>query len=94
MTSEPLRPVRSVSCFILTKPVDRSIETIIASIRGMPVRPLAREDRPASATGWISVVPDARLVAELDGLVTLGGDRTMLGGMRLVIDRPVPVLGV
>jgi hypothetical protein len=30
----------------------------------------------------------------VDGLVTLGGDGTMPGGMRLVIDRPVPVLGV
>ena len=27
-------------------------------------------------------------------MVALGGDGTMLGAMRLVIDRPVPVLGV
>ena len=26
--------------------------------------------------------------------MALGGDGTMLGAMRLVIDRPVPVLGV
>src|SRR4029077_17000157 len=45
-------------------------------------------------TAEVSVVPDARFVAELDGLDTLGGDGTLLRGMRLVIDRPVPVLGV
>src|SRR6185312_88748 len=93
MTSEP--PVSAVGLVLHpTKPVDRSIETIIASIRGMPVRLLAREVDRHRIPAEVSVVPDARFVAELDGLVTLGGDGTMLGGMRLVIDRPVPVLGV
>src|SRR5262249_48591744 len=77
-----------------TKPVDRSIETIIAAARGMPVRLLAREIDRHRVPVEVSVVPDAQFVAELDGLVTLGGDGTMLGGMRLVIDRPVPVLWV
>jgi NAD+ kinase len=60
----------------------------------MPVRLLAREVDRQRVPAEVSVVPDAQFVAELDGLVTLGGDGTMLGGMRLVIDRPVPVLGV
>src|SRR5215510_6071679 len=77
-----------------TKPVDRSIETIIASARGMPVQLLAREVDRHRVPAEVSVVPDAQFAAELDGLLTLGGDGTMLGGMRLVIDRPVPVLGV
>src|SRR5215831_13179664 len=77
-----------------TKPADRSIETIIGSARGMPVRLLAREIDWHRVPAEVSVVPDAQFVAELDGLVTLGGDGTMLGGMRLVIHRPVPVLGV
>ena len=42
----------------------------------------------------VDIVPDAEFVAEVDGVVALGGDGTMLGAMRLVIDRPVPVLGV
>jgi NAD+ kinase len=93
MTPEP--PASAVGLVLHpTKPVDRSIETIIASIRGMPVRLLAREIDRHRIPAEVSVVPDARFVAELDGLVTLGGDGTMLGGMRLVIDRPVPVLGV
>jgi NAD+ kinase len=34
------------------------------------------------------------LAAEVDALVSLGGDGTMLGALRLVAQRPVPVLGV
>jgi NAD+ kinase len=34
------------------------------------------------------------LAATTDGLIALGGDGTLLGAMRLVADRPVPVLGV
>src|SRR6185437_7484585 len=93
MTSEP--PASAIGLVLHpTKPVDRSIETIIASIRGMPVRLLAREIDRHRIPAEVSVVPDARFVAELGGLVTLGGDGTMLGGMRLVIDRPVPVVVV
>jgi NAD kinase len=42
----------------------------------------------------VLVVPEARFVAEVDAIVSLGGDGTMLGAMRLAVDRPVPVLGV
>ena len=103
MTSEPPASAAPAATFSMgavglvlhpTKRVDRSIETIIASARGMPVRLLAREIDRRRVPAEVSVVPDAQFVAELDGLVTLGGDGTMLGGMRLVIDRPVPVLGV
>src|SRR5215467_2437503 len=103
MTSEPPASAATAATFSMgavglvlhpTKPVDRSIETIIAAARGMPVRLLAREIDRHRVPVEVSVVPDAQFVAELDGLVTLGGDGTMLGGMRLVIDRPVPVLGV
>ena len=103
MTSEPPASAAPAATFSMgavglvlhpTKPVDRSIETIIEAARGMPVRLLAREIDRHRLPAEVSVVPDAQFVAELDGLVTLGGDGTMLGGMRLVIDRPVPVLGV
>jgi hypothetical protein len=103
MTSEPPASAATAATFSMgavglvlhpAKPVDRSIETIIAAARGMPVRLLAREIDRHRVPVEVSIVPDAQFVAELDGLVTLGGDGTMLGGMRLVIDRPVPVLGV
>src|ERR1044071_697534 len=77
-----------------TKPVDRSIDTILASGHGHPVRVLARETDRRRVPAEGDIVPDAEFAAEVDGVIALGGDGTMLGAMRLVIDRPVPVLGV
>jgi NAD+ kinase len=39
-------------------------------------------------------VPDAAFASRVDAIVSLGGDGTMLGAMRLAVSRPVPVLGV
>jgi NAD+ kinase len=39
-------------------------------------------------------VGEAELVEQADALVSLGGDGTMLGALRLVAERPVPILGV
>jgi len=53
--------------------------------------------RPADAARWdgdVSVVTDAELTERADAVLALGGDGTMLGALRLVARRPVPVLGV
>jgi NAD+ kinase len=53
--------------------------------------------RPADAARWdgaVTVVSDAELAERADAVVSLGGDGTMLGALRLVARRPVPVLGV
>ena len=42
----------------------------------------------------IEPVSEAQLVDEAEALISLGGDGTMLGALRLVAHRPVPVLGV
>jgi NAD+ kinase len=77
-----------------TKPVGESIATITTWARGHGSDVLARErDRPRVPDD-VEVVSDADFVARVGGVVALGGDGTMLGAMRLVIDRPVPVLGV
>jgi NAD+ kinase len=39
-------------------------------------------------------VSRAELVSDVDSVISLGGDGTMLGALRLVAQRPVPVLGV
>ena len=39
-------------------------------------------------------VSEAVLAAEADALISLGGDGTMLGALRLAARRPVPILGV
>jgi NAD+ kinase len=77
-----------------TKVVDDSIAAITAWARGHDSVVLAREQDRHRVPADVEVVPDAEFVARIGGVVALGGDGTMLGAMRLVIDRPVPVLGV
>ena len=53
--------------------------------------------RAADAARWdggAMAVSDAELAERADAVVSLGGDGTMLGALRLVARRPVPVLGV
>ncbi|GIF72601.1 NAD(+)/NADH kinase [Asanoa siamensis] len=77
-----------------TKAVDRSLTMIVDSARADDVRVLAREhDRPRMPAG-VDVVSDAEFRRQVDGVVALGGDGTMLGAMRLMVKRPVPILGV
>jgi NAD+ kinase len=42
----------------------------------------------------VEPVSAAQLINESEALIALGGDGTMLGALRLVAQRPVPVLGV
>jgi NAD+ kinase len=77
-----------------TNAVDRSIVTIIEWSGRHGGSVLVREADAARAPAGVEAVPDAEFLARVDGVVALGGDGTMLGAMRLVIDRPVPVLGV
>jgi NAD+ kinase len=42
----------------------------------------------------LEAVSEAELVDQAEALISLGGDGTMLGALRLVAHRPVPILGV
>jgi len=42
----------------------------------------------------VELVSEAQLVDQAEAVISLGGDGTMLGALRLVAGRPVPVLGV
>jgi NAD+ kinase len=77
-----------------TKPVGDSIATVSAWARTNDGRVLAREQDRDRVPPGIEVVSEAEFVAQVAGIVALGGDGTMLGAMRLVAGRPVPVLGV
>src|SRR5215211_1023798 len=57
-------------------------------------RLLMRAPDAARWDGEADVVGDAELVEQADAVVSLGGDGTMLGALRLVARRPVPVIGV
>ena len=53
-----------------------------------------RAEDAARWDGDATVVSDAELAERAAAVVSLGGDGTMLGALRLVARRPVPVLGV
>jgi NAD+ kinase len=83
------------------KSVAGSIATARSWAQANGARIVARErdrDRITEALGHelpaFAVVTDGEFVRMVDGVLALGGDGTMMGAMRLVIDRPVPVLGV
>jgi NAD+ kinase len=48
----------------------------------------------ARVPAGVTPVSEAQLINQADALISLGGDGTMLGALRLVAHRPVPVLGV
>jgi NAD+ kinase len=48
----------------------------------------------ARLPGGVEPVSEAQLVDQAEALISLGGDGTMLGALRLVAGRPVPILGV
>ncbi|MGW0434105.1 NAD(+)/NADH kinase [Micromonospora sp. NPDC003197] len=55
---------------------------------------IARETDADRVGSDVTLVDTAEFVDRADAVVSLGGDGTMLGAMRLVVDRGVPVLGV
>jgi NAD+ kinase len=57
-------------------------------------RLLMRAEDAGRWDGEVTVVSDAQLAERAGAVVSLGGDGTMLGALRLVARRPVPVLGV
>ena len=77
-----------------TKNIDGSIDTIVRWAAEQEVRLLAVAGGSAPVRASIELVSEERFTADVDALVALGGDGTMLGAMRLAAARPVPVLGV
>ncbi|MGY1814770.1 NAD(+)/NADH kinase [Blastococcus sp. SYSU D00820] len=53
-----------------------------------------REDVERLGLTGVRAVPPEELAATCDGVIAMGGDGTILGAMRMVSARPVPVLGV
>jgi NAD+ kinase len=70
------------------------LDTIAAWAAGHDSRLLMRAADAARWDGQATVVSDEELCARADAVLSLGGDGTMLGALRLVAERPVPVLGV
>jgi NAD+ kinase len=77
-----------------TRDVGASVATICAWAAGRGAVVLGRDQDRARLPATVEVAPDPAFTGRVDGVVSLGGDGTMLGALRLVAERPVPVLGV
>jgi NAD+ kinase len=69
-------------------------ESIVRWARSHGGRVLVRAEDAGRAPEGVTAVGDEELADRADALVSLGGDGTMLGALRLTARRPVPVLGV
>lgn len=77
-----------------TRDVGASIRTVLAWADRHRAEVVVRPQDAARAGDDVTVLDEPAFAARVDALVSLGGDGTMLGAMRLVASRPVPVLGV
>ena len=77
-----------------TKNIDASLGILAEWAAAGDVTLLALDSGRAAAVGDIRLVDADRFRDEVDALVAVGGDGTMLGAMRQMATRPVPVLGV
>ncbi|NYI91875.1 NAD+ kinase [Amycolatopsis endophytica] len=76
-----------------TRSVDSSVRTVTEYAREHGVEVIVRT-ADAARVPEVTAVSEADFVARVGAVLSLGGDGTMLGAMRLVTQRPVPVLGV
>jgi NAD+ kinase len=70
------------------------VEKITGWAQSHGKRLIAEARDAARLPGGVEPVSDADLADQADAVVSLGGDGTMLGALRLVAHRPVPIIGV
>lgn len=77
-----------------TNPVHESVASILEFTRERGYRlVIPHPDADRAGTG-VEAVAREEFVELVDVAISLGGDGTMLGAMRLLVGRPTPVLGV
>jgi NAD+ kinase len=74
--------------------VSAVVETVVRWAKEHGSEVLVRSEDAHRVGDGVRIVEAAELAASCDAVVSIGGDGTMLGALRLVADRPVPVLGV
>jgi NAD+ kinase len=70
------------------------VETLTAWAHSHGKRVIIDARDAARVPDGVEPVSAAQLVDQADALISLGGDGTLLGALRLVAQRPIPVLGV
>jgi NAD+ kinase len=76
------------------KSVLDSVRVITTFARTHRTAVIARAADAERVGSGVTLFGAKEFVDRVDAIVSLGGDGTMLGAMRLVVDRGVPVLGV
>jgi NAD+ kinase len=71
-----------------------AVKTLTSWARSHGKRVIVDAREAARVPADVEAVSAAQLVDQADALISLGGDGTMLGALRLVAQQPVPVLGV
>jgi NAD+ kinase len=98
MSAGSLRGVADGPCIALVLHPRRDPGLVLDAIGSWAAshgsRLLMRTEDAGRWDGEVTVVSGPELAERADAVVSLGGDGTMLGALRLVARRPVPVLGV
>lgn len=71
-----------------------AVDTILGWARSHGSEVLARPEDAGRCPVGVEAAGEAEFVTRADALISLGGDGTMLGALRLVAASPMPVLGV
>jgi NAD+ kinase len=72
----------------------RVVQKLVGWARSQGKQVIADARDAARLPKEVVPVSDGQLVEQADALISLGGDGTMLGALRLVARRPIPILGV
>jgi NAD+ kinase len=76
------------------KPVQDSVRVITENARRHGATVVVREADAERLDAEMTIVSAGDFLDRVDAVMSLGGDGTMLGAMRLVVGRSIPVLGV
>jgi NAD+ kinase len=70
------------------------LDTLASWARSHDKRLIAEDRDAARLPGDVEPVSRDELLERAEALISLGGDGTMLGALRLAAERPIPILGV
>jgi NAD+ kinase len=77
-----------------TRDPGAAAETIVGWARAREADVLVRAQDAGRCPDGVSPVSEQELADEVHAVISIGGDGTMLGALRLMVGRDVPVLGV